>query len=106
MTGVEQAKSLLAEWHARERKLAVGVGGADELGPGDLPGVAAAKQVSEAGVDDTLDLVTATTLFQQQRVRAALEACNDSKTAAAQRLGVTRQWLHRLVARWDREGPW
>ncbi|MFT4623715.1 MAG: DNA-binding NtrC family response regulator [Myxococcota bacterium] len=55
---------------------------------------------------DNTDLATATTRFQQARVRHALEAEGDSRTRAATRLGVSRQWLHRLIAKWDREGPW
>jgi len=51
-------------------------------------------------------LPQATERFQQRRVRAALEAVGGNRTRAAEQLGVTRQWLHRLIARWDREGPW
>ena len=49
------------------------------------------------------DLAAATERFQQEQVRAALRACDGSMTAAAERLGVSRQWLHKLVARWERE---
>ncbi|MEN0063943.1 MAG: sigma-54-dependent Fis family transcriptional regulator [Myxococcota bacterium] len=52
------------------------------------------------------DLVAATERFQQQRVREALSASGGNRTRAAEALGVSRQWLHRLIARWDRGGPW
>ncbi|HHO53052.1 MAG TPA: GAF domain-containing protein [Deltaproteobacteria bacterium] len=52
------------------------------------------------------DLIGATERFQQERVRAALAEADENKTRAAELLGVSRQWLHRLIARWDRQGPW
>ncbi len=52
------------------------------------------------------DLALATERFQQQRVRAALDAAGGNRTRAAEILGVSRQWLHRLISRWDSGGPW
>ncbi|MBX2803784.1 MAG: sigma 54-interacting transcriptional regulator [Myxococcales bacterium] len=52
------------------------------------------------------DLMAATELFQQARVRMALTEAEGNKTQAATALGVSRQWLHRLIARWDQQGPW
>jgi len=53
------------------------------------------------GIPDGLDLAAATDLFQQQRVRAALAAHGGNRSEAAKTLGVSRQWLYRLLARWD-----
>ena len=47
-----------------------------------------------------LDLKTATERFQRQRVEASLRATGGNRTRAAERLGVSRQWLHRLMERW------
>jgi two-component system response regulator AtoC len=46
------------------------------------------------------DLQGATQQFQQSVVFAAIEAEDGNRTRAAARLGVSRQWLHRLVSRW------
>jgi DNA-binding NtrC family response regulator len=43
----------------------------------------------------------ATEAFQRQRIEAALEATGGNRTQAAKQLGVSRQWLHRLMSRWD-----
>ncbi|MEM6926217.1 MAG: sigma-54-dependent Fis family transcriptional regulator [Myxococcota bacterium] len=51
-------------------------------------------------------LELATTRFQQERVRAALVAHGGNRTQAARALEVSRQWLHRLIARWNEEGSW
>jgi DNA-binding NtrC family response regulator len=53
----------------------------------------------------TGNLIQATLSFQQDRVFAALAASNGNRTLAAERLGVSRQWLHRLLARWGLEPP-
>jgi two-component system, NtrC family, response regulator AtoC len=53
-----------------------------------------------AGDLDVSDLQAATEAFQQRVVRAAIDACEGNRTQAAARLGVSRQWLHRLLARW------
>ena len=53
--------------------------------------------------DDVLavtDLQAAPDDFQRRVVEAALEACEGNRTQAAARLGVSRQWLHRLISRW------
>jgi DNA-binding NtrC family response regulator len=47
------------------------------------------------------DLQSATEHFQQQMVRAAIAACGGNRSQAAKRLGVSRQWLHRLLSRWE-----
>ena len=54
-----------------------------------------------------VDLQAATERFQQQLVRAALEHAGGRKAQAAELLGVSRQWLHRLLTRWgdDLESP-
>ncbi|MEL6342758.1 MAG: sigma-54 dependent transcriptional regulator [Myxococcota bacterium] len=57
------------------------------------------------GVDPELDLQTATTRFQQARVGRALDEVGENRTQAAELLGVSRQWLHRLMKRWDEEDP-
>jgi DNA-binding NtrC family response regulator len=52
------------------------------------------------------DLLAATEQFQQDLVRRALDDSDGNKTRAAASLGVSRQWLHRLIARWERQGDW
>ncbi len=47
------------------------------------------------------DLQAATEAFQKERVFAALEENANNRTQAAKQLGVSRQWLHRLLARWE-----
>lgn len=47
------------------------------------------------------DLQAATEAFQKERVYAALEAADGNRSQAARMLGVSRQWLHRLLARWE-----
>jgi len=46
-------------------------------------------------------LMEATARFQQQKVRTALALCDGNRSQAAKRLGVSRQWLHRLLQRWE-----
>ena len=48
-------------------------------------------------------LTEATDAFQKALVAAALEQSGGKRTQAAELLGVSRQWLHRLIARWDTE---
>jgi len=57
-------------------------------------------------IPDELDLQTATERFQQQRVTAALTACQGNRTQAAAHLGVSRQWLHRLLHKWGPQDTW
>ncbi len=45
-------------------------------------------------------LLAATENFQRQLVRQALDACGQNRSEAADQLGVSRQWLHRLLSRW------
>jgi DNA-binding NtrC family response regulator len=66
---------------------------------------AAAAGGAGQAAPDGMDLVAATDAFQKAQVHAALQACDGNRTQAAARLGVTRQWLHRLLARWGDE-PW
>jgi len=47
------------------------------------------------------DLREATDAFQRAQVREALRRTDGNRTAAAGLLGVSRQWLHRLLGRWD-----
>ncbi|MBW1881553.1 MAG: sigma-54-dependent Fis family transcriptional regulator, partial [Deltaproteobacteria bacterium] len=47
------------------------------------------------------DLQSATEHFQQQMIRAAIAASGGNRSQAAKRLGVSRQWLHRLLSRWE-----
>ena len=51
--------------------------------------------------DTAMDLQTATERFQQQMISTALKATDGNRTKAAERLGVSRQWLHSLLARWE-----
>ena len=57
----------------------------------------------DTSIPASLDLASATERFQQQRIHAALKANGGNRSAAARQLGVSRQWLHRLLARWDLE---
>ncbi len=57
-------------------------------------------RLSDQRIDPELDLKTATDAFQRHRVEASLAAANGNVSAAARQLGVTRQWLHRLITRW------
>lgn len=50
-----------------------------------------------------LDLKAATEAFQRDRIRAALVRTGGNRSAAARQLGVSRQWLHRLISRWDED---
>ncbi len=47
------------------------------------------------------NLLAATEAFQKERVERALTAAGGNRTQAAKDLGVSRQWLHRLIARWE-----
>jgi len=51
-----------------------------------------------------LDLAAATDAYQRRLVEAALEEASGHRTRAAELLGVSRQWLHRLTSRWKDEG--
>ena len=74
----------------------VGAGGT-ELLPHHFP----ARGLSGGGETEPTGLAEATDRFQQQRVRAALAACDGNRSQAAKMLGVSRQWLHRLLQRWE-----
>lgn len=58
-------------------------------------------RASEDTISDELDLAAATDAFQKKRVHAALAETDGNRSEAAKRLGVSRQWLYRLLARWD-----
>ncbi|MSQ01862.1 MAG: hypothetical protein EXR71_08210 [Myxococcales bacterium] len=45
-------------------------------------------------------LLEATERFQRRMLRDALAAHGGSVTRAAEDLGVSKQWLHRLISRW------
>jgi DNA-binding NtrC family response regulator len=66
--------------------------------PAHPASVAVPLPVSEL---DTLPLLAATEEFQRQRIYAALDQHRQNRSAAARSLGVTRQWLHRLLRRWE-----
>ena len=66
-----------------------------------FPPALGVKSAPKISLDE--DLQAATEAFQKERVYAALENNSDNRTQAAKQLGVSRQWLHRLLARW--EGP-
>ncbi len=66
---------------------------------GSMPTAAAA--VPEAMAIGNLQEATDT--FQQLKVRDALGATGGNRTKAAEMLGVSRQWLHRLIQRWGGE---
>jgi len=53
--------------------------------------------------EESVDLAEATKRFQQERVQAALAACDGNRSQTANMLGVSRQWLHRLLTRWESE---
>ncbi len=73
---------------------------AEHLGSPPGRGKGAASRTT---TEFTGDLIAATEAFQRARVEAALAAAGGNKTQAARDLGVSRQWLHRLLTRW--EGP-
>ncbi|MCB9683528.1 MAG: sigma-54-dependent Fis family transcriptional regulator [Alphaproteobacteria bacterium] len=73
---------------------------ADAVGPEHL-GVAPATAQPEEDVAPPTDLLAATEAFQRKMVEAALRAEDGHRTRAAERLGVSRQWLHRLLTRWE-----
>lgn len=62
----------------------------------DNPETPASRALPAEGVD----LATATEQFQQTVVYRALEDCGGNRTKAAERIGVSRQWLHNLLNRW------
>ena len=72
--------------------------------PGHLEGDTAREEAQALGsLVLPVDLVEATERYQQALVRAALEEAAGNRTRAAEQLGVSRQWLHRLVTRWGEE---
>jgi transcriptional regulator with AAA-type ATPase domain len=67
--------------------------GSERLLPRHLTSERAAVQVR--------DLPSATEDFQRRLIDAALQAHDGNRTRAAEALGVSRQWLHRLLKRWE-----
>jgi len=51
-----------------------------------------------------VDLAEATDAYQRRLVEASLAEAGGHRTRAAELLGVSRQWLHRLTSRWKDEG--
>ncbi len=72
------------------------------LDPAHLAGPVDASESHARSADELagLDLAAATEHFQRRVVEAALRDAGGNKSEAARQLGVSRQWLHRLVARW------
>lgn len=70
-------------------------GQASRIGPEHLDGDG--RELPAAGQD----LASATDAFVRARVTAALDAAGGNRTKAAAELGVSRQWLHTLVSRWE-----
>lgn len=60
--------------------------------------------VDAAPAEADLGLVAATEAFQRGMVERVVAANAGNKTRAARELGVSRQWLHGLLARWE-EAP-
>lgn len=68
------------------------------LPPSDTP-----SATSEPPLPETLPLLALTEAYQRRVVRAALERARWNRNEAAATLGVSRQWLHRLLSRWGGE---
>ena len=66
----------------------------------DLGEPEATPRSTSGGTASGEGLLQATDNFQRQMVKQALESTGGNRQDAAARLGVTRQWLHRLLARW------
>ncbi len=66
------------------------------------PSEPAAEATFPEGLDPALcdDLAASTERYQRLVVRLALERAEGNRTRAAKSLGVTRQWLHRLITKW------
>ncbi len=93
-------------WPGNVRELENAIRGALAhcVGAGDaelLPHHFPARDFSGGEDTEPTSLSEATDRFQQQRVRAALAACEGNRSQAAKMLGVSRQWLHRLLQRWE-----
>jgi DNA-binding NtrC family response regulator len=58
-----------------------------------------AERGHKAAIVDNLE--AATDAFVQERVMAALAGAGGNRSKAAVSLGVSRQWLHKLLARWE-----
>ncbi len=71
--------------------------GADRIRPEHFQGLA----VPGPAPEDAWDLAAATDAFQKDMVTRALEACDGNRTRAAERLGLSRPWLYKLLARWE-----
>lgn len=60
----------------------------------------AAAPRAKAAPPVVTNLQAATDAFQRDCVLAAIAAAGGNKSRAAEQLGVSRQWVHRLVERW------
>jgi|GEM_PF-2365139 len=74
--------------------------GSDRLRPEHFQGALSANGGSPEG----WDLAAATDAFQRDMVSRALRASDGNRTRAAQRLGVSRPWLYKLLGRWEDVG--
>jgi anaerobic nitric oxide reductase transcription regulator len=72
--------------------------GCDVIEPAYLGLVDVARPMADLG------LIDATEAFQRSMVERVVAANAGNKTRAARELGVSRQWLHGLLARWE-EAP-
>jgi DNA-binding NtrC family response regulator len=77
--------------------------GADTIDPVHVEGVGdeGASPAVAAVPTFPLDLSAVTEAYQRELVRAALDEAGGHRSNAARLLGVSRQWLHRLLSRLD-----
>ena len=68
-----------------------------------MPGAKPAASSSLGVSDLDGDLQVLTENFQRAVARAALAETDGNRTRAAEKLNVSRQWLQRLLSRWDGE---
>ena len=87
---VRQLENTLRSAAARSLAFGSGVLSAQHLQP---PGAATPSP------DASLPLKEAVAAFERHRVSAALAASDGNRSEAAKRLGISRQWLHRLMKR-------
>jgi DNA-binding NtrC family response regulator len=67
------------------------------IGPSDLPGDIQPLQASSAENPECADFENRLRQFKFELVTRTLEECGGNKTLAAQRLGLSRAYLHRLL---------
>ncbi|MCO4746401.1 MAG: sigma-54-dependent Fis family transcriptional regulator [Proteobacteria bacterium] len=71
--------------------------GPEHLGPDSGPAA------TSSGAIPSTDLQGEVDRFQRRMVEAALAENDGHRTRTATQLGVSRQWLHRLMSRWDED---